>query len=1087
MSTSTVSIGEFAFGGCISLPVVRVPESVIYVGPWAFSSCSSLRTAYLGDHVNVINEGILAYCPELVHVTIPSSVTVISASAFRSCYSLESVDLPDSVEEIGSEAFFSCSSLMNVRIPDSVVEVQTHAFAGCTALSHVTIGSSLRVVGVAPFEGCCNITDVTSWSETKLDSVFDGCSRITNVTIAAGGGQKSMFENCDHIVTLSIQATEIVAEAWADCTSLQYLAIGDTVVYIGERAFKNCSQLPTISLDGSVTAIRDEAFRDCSSLSSVVLGSNLDYLGIDVFGGCHSLTAATIPSPLPRSIGDVFDCTIITSVTFLGSTTSVADEALKGCTSVASVHMFDNVTAIGADAFAQCSHLSAVTMSSRILSVGARAFLDCSRIVNLSLSDTIESIGWSAFQGCASLVHVEIPPNVDSIADFTFSGCSALQSLTVRGLGRRLDEEGSSRIQTIGEHGFYGCSRLKDLYIGDSLRAVGKSAFAGCSSLSSTPNLNGLTVLEDYVFANCTALVHVFIPDGVSAISQGAFSNCSSLQSVEWGIALDWEGNNTITIGKSAFGYCSSLRNLTIPASVIEIQEGAFQYSSLDWSTLSIHPREGRIIHDSAFPSSIDEFLPSSCKEGFEFTLNGCACYKGKMYEESSGTCRTCGEYFDCPGGHIVHRDLGIDKTVKVKEGYMTLDDDPFSVYTGCVHTVRCMGERHVLSSMCTAGFDSASARCAECLPELYLTDGRCEPCAEVTVILVVGKWLVSLVTQLVLNIAFYINVNSPKTASQGTIESLVEFIQIVQTLSRLDITAPPILDTFFTYLELLSIPGIFKTLDFKPECTFGSFGGTITYQMLQQTGTPLILFTNLALMQMLFVLCNRTLKRDFVHNLVCLVFSGLFVSLVTLSLSLFYTERMPNGKDMRIIAFPQLEYGSPSWTVYLPINLFATCAYGLTIYTYVAYTVFTAPRRIGTERGFIARYRFCFGTKRPDRWWWILVKMSFGLSLCLVQVVLPANNVHSHVYTSALFMFVITVILYGAWPWKFDSNNWVEVMCKIALIVLLMLTTAFIDVSSMPKSERDQMNNVWAHVIIFTLIGAFTFCFVLSGTVADL
>ncbi|CAK0807758.1 unnamed protein product [Prorocentrum cordatum] len=228
--------------------------------------------------------------------------------------------------------------------------------------------------------------------------------------------------------------------------------------------------------------------------------------------------------------------------------------------------------------------------------------------------------------------------------------------------------------------------------------------------------------------------------------------------------------------------------------------------------------------------------------------------------------------------------------------------------------------------------------------------------------------------------------------------------------------------------------------------------------------------------MQMLFVSCNRTLRRDFVHNLVCLLLSGLFVYLMTLSLSLFYTERMPNGKDM-VIAFPQLEYGSPSWVLYLPINLFATCAYGLTIYTYVAYTVLTAPRRIGTERGFLARYRFCFDTKRPDRWWWVIVKMSFGLSICLVQVVLPANNVHSHIYTSVLAMFTMIVILYGAWPWKFDSNNWVELMCKITLAVLLMLTTSFIDVNSISQVERDRMNNVWAHIIVCTVIGAFAVC----------
>ncbi|CAK0886464.1 unnamed protein product [Prorocentrum cordatum] len=104
------------------------------------------------------------------------------------------------------------------------------------------------------------------------------------------------------------------------------------------------------------------------------------------------------------------------------------------------------------------------------------------------------------------------------------------------------------------------------------------------------------------------------------------------------------------------------------------------------------------------------------------------------------------------------------------------------------------------------------------------------------------------------------------------------------------------------------------------------------------------------------------------------------------------------------------------------------------------------------------------------------MVKMSFGFSLCLVQVVLP-KNVQSHrIYTSALCMFLVTVFMYGAWPWRFASNNWVELMCKTVLIILLMLTTSFVDVESVPASERERMNEIWAHLIITALASTFVF-----------
>ncbi|CAK0886467.1 unnamed protein product [Prorocentrum cordatum] len=72
--------------------------------------------------------------------------------------------------------------------------------------------------------------------------------------------------------------------------------------------------------------------------------------------------------------------------------------------------------------------------------------------------------------------------------------------------------------------------------------------------------------------------------------------------------------------------------------------------------------------------------------------------------------------------------------------------------------------------------------------------------------------------------------------------------------------------------------------------------------------------------------------------------------------------------------------------------------------------------------------------------------------------------------------MFLVTVFMYGAWPWRFASNNWVELMCKTVLIILLMLTTSFVDVESVPASERERMNEIWAHLIITALASTFVF-----------
>ena len=63
---SVTSIGDGAFGGCISLQSVTIPDSVTSIGDGAFGGCKSLQS-----------------------VTIPDSVTSIGHSAFGRCASLQ--------------------------------------------------------------------------------------------------------------------------------------------------------------------------------------------------------------------------------------------------------------------------------------------------------------------------------------------------------------------------------------------------------------------------------------------------------------------------------------------------------------------------------------------------------------------------------------------------------------------------------------------------------------------------------------------------------------------------------------------------------------------------------------------------------------------------------------------------------------------------------------------------------------------------------------------------------------------------------------------------------------------------------------
>lgn len=307
----------------------------------------------------------------------------------------------------------------------------------------------------------------------------------------------------------------------------------------------------------------------------------------------------------------------------------------------------------------------------------------------------------------------------------------------------------------------------------------------------------------------------------------------------------------------------------------------------------------------------------------------------------------------------------------------MSLPDAPFSVYA-CVSKENCPGSRAVQSAdMCKHNADRRLPRCVVCQKGYFRTsDDYCEPCGDPSVPIVCLKGLFSFLAQWAVVVQVYLRCNRPQTAAEGIFGSIATFVQTLQVISRLDLDNPAALESFYRLLDAFTITGFFVHFRFKFDCFIQH---DFRFAIYQQAVAPLIIIVNIGLLQIVFFLKGRRkLNLDFVHNTVGIILTGLFVLLVSVSLSLFYTVQMPNGKLM-VLSFPELEYGSPEWLGVMPVNLISTMLYGVGFVSYVAHAVLTAPRRAAAEPGFMARFRFCFGTKRPDRWWWVLVHLAFG------------------------------------------------------------------------------------------------------------
>ena len=63
---------------------------------------------------------------------------------------------------------------------------------------------------------------------------------------------------------------EIGTSAFANCSDVTYLCLGNSVKTIGASAFINCNNIASVTIPQSVKAIYFTAFRDCSNLNEVI-------------------------------------------------------------------------------------------------------------------------------------------------------------------------------------------------------------------------------------------------------------------------------------------------------------------------------------------------------------------------------------------------------------------------------------------------------------------------------------------------------------------------------------------------------------------------------------------------------------------------------------------------------------------------------------------------------------------------------------------------------------------------------------------------------------------------------------------------
>ena len=84
--------------------------------------------------------------------------------------------------------------------------------------------------------------------------------------------------------------------AFRNCTSLEAIAIPDSVTFIGGGAFYSCRELKNIELPSNITSVKGDTFFYCDSIESVNIPYGTTWIGDGAFTACSGMKSITIPN-----------------------------------------------------------------------------------------------------------------------------------------------------------------------------------------------------------------------------------------------------------------------------------------------------------------------------------------------------------------------------------------------------------------------------------------------------------------------------------------------------------------------------------------------------------------------------------------------------------------------------------------------------------------------------------------------------------------------------------------------------------------------------------------------------------------------
>lgn len=579
-----------------SLTELHIPASITKFDKYCVTDCTKLKsitvdsanTAYSSDSQGILYDEFktnLILCPpatEHTSIKIPYGVESINGSSFKNCTNLKEITIPRSVIGIGVDAFKNCTALETVNFTGTETQWNKIKFSsGNTALTSLNINFNVADPSEAPLEGTegcltyrtadgqATITAVDTSAEGDLiipseiygcpviavaENAFNGVDKITTVYIPASlitlndiaeakytvDKNNPVYSSDDNGILFNKDKTELIKYPYS--VSAEHYDMPDSVNAIAQNAFYRCTNLKTLTLSDAVTTIKERTFVYCS-FDSVTIPDTVTVIESTAFNNC-SFNDLYIGKGVERIYSSNSKAPAFYNIRNLKSITVSPDNQFFCSDENGVLYTKDMKSLL---LYPQGSTIENFTVPAAVENIVSpfgtiEAGGAITSLKVLNISENVKEIS-STFKYATSLKKINVSENNYYYSSNEHGMLFDKNKTVLVSVPTACNVENYTIPNTVTDIGnaFFGCIKIENVTMSDSVTEWSLEAFSGCKILKSIKLSSGFINIPTKAFQSCQNLESIVIPNSIISIDGMAFAYCSNLKDVYYtGSQADW-------------------------------------------------------------------------------------------------------------------------------------------------------------------------------------------------------------------------------------------------------------------------------------------------------------------------------------------------------------------------------------------------------------------------------------------------------------------------------------------------------------------------------------------------------------------